>query len=336
MTSHQREDAPLASGGPDDAVELDRTIREAKSILIGTHLNPDGDALGCALAMSLYLDSINKENEVVCHHAPPKNLEFLPGAERIHQEPQRAGHDLAIMLDLESLDRLGSVAPYFESAPHLVLIDHHIPHHAPGDLRIVDTKAPATAVILTRLLLEMGATLTPEMATNLLTGIVTDTGSFRYRNTTPEAMHLAARLLEEGGNLNLISEEVYRSRPMAGMRLMGVMLSNLKTACDDRLAWSVLHYDDFAKCGATEEDTEEFVNELLTISTVQIASLLRESKPGKVRVSLRSRGKFDVAQVAREFNGGGHINAAGCSFESTPEEAEALLVEGMKACLASS
>ena len=324
------------SGGPNEAKELDKVIREAKSILIGTHLNPDGDALGCALAMSLYLDSIGKQNEVVCHHMPPKNLEFLPGSDRIRLEPQRKDHDLAIMLDLESIERLGTVAPLFEKAPHLVLIDHHIPHHAPGDLRIVDTKAPATAVILTRLLLEMGATLTPEMSTNLLTGIVTDTGSFRYRNTTPEAMHLAARLLEEGGNLNLISEEVYRSRPMAGMKLLGVMLSNMKTACNDKLAWSILVHNDFIKCGATEEDTEEFVNELLTIDTVQIAALAREAKPGKIRVSLRSRGKYDVAKVAREFGGGGHINAAGCSFETTPEEAEALLVEGMKNCLASS
>ncbi|MEA2554447.1 MAG: bifunctional oligoribonuclease and phosphatase NrnA [Fimbriimonadaceae bacterium] len=318
-----------------EAQQLNSAIQNATSILIGTHLNPDGDALGCALAMSLYLDSIGKPNEVLCHHAPPKNLEFLPGSDRIRQVPQGKDHDLAIMLDLESLERLGTVAPYFENAPHLVLIDHHIPHHAPGDLRIVDTKAPATAVILTRLLIHLDATFTPEMSTNLLTGIVTDTGSFRYRNTTPEAMHLAARLLEEGGDLNRISEEVYRSRPMAGMRLLGVMLSGLKTDCADRLAWSVLDHSDFIKCGATEEDTEEFVNELLTINTVQIAALLRESKPGKVRVSLRSRGKYDVASVAREFGGGGHINAAGCSFESTPEEAEALLVEGMKACLGS-
>jgi phosphoesterase RecJ-like protein len=318
-----------------DAAALDEVIRNSSSILIGTHLNPDGDALGCALALSLYLDSIGKQNEVVCHNVTPKNLEFLPGSERIRQAPLRDDHDLAIMLDLESFERLGTVGHLFEKSPHLVLIDHHIPHHAPGDLRIVDTKSPATAVILTRLLIEMGATLTPDMSTNLLTGIVTDTGSFRYRNTTPEAMHIAARLLEEGGDLNQISEEVYRSRPIAGMKLLGIMLTKMKTACDNKLAWAILIHDDFVKCGATEEDTEEFVNELLTIDTVQIAALAREGKAGKFRVSLRSRGKYDVAQVAREFGGGGHVNAAGCSFETTPEEAEALLVEGMKKCLES-
>lgn len=317
------------------AQQFQRAIQEANSILIGTHLNPDGDALGCALALSLYLDAIGKPNEVLCHHMPPKNLEFLPGASRIKQTPDNPNHDLAIMLDLESIERLGIPGQYFENVKNLVLVDHHIPHHAPGNLRIVDTKAPATAVILTRVLLQLDAEITPEMATNLLTGIVTDTGSFRYRNTTPEAMHLAARLLEVGGDLNMISEEVYRSRPMAGMRLLGVMLSRMRTSCDDRLAWSVLVHDDFIRCGATEEDTEEFVNELLTISTVQIAALLRESKPGKIRCSLRSRGKLDVASVAREFGGGGHINAAGCSFETTPEEAESALVEGMKACLGS-
>lgn len=335
MTSSQGERAAVAAEAQDLATQFAEAIGNASSIIVGTHLNPDGDAIGCALAMSLFLDGIGKKNEIVCHDLPPKNLEFLPGSGRIQKSPSNADHDLAIMLDLESIERLGSVAPHFQKAGKLVLVDHHIPHHAPGDLRIVDTKAPATAVILTRLLIQMGAKFTPDLATCLLTGIVTDTGSFRFRNTTPEAMHLAAQLLEEGADLNQISEEIFRSRPLAGARLLGVMLTRLKLACSGQIAWSVLHQADFIECGATEEDTEEFVNEILSISSVNVAALLREGKPGKVRCSLRSRGKFDVAVVARQFGGGGHMNAAGCSFESTPEEAEAKLVEGMKSCLGS-
>jgi phosphoesterase RecJ-like protein len=242
---------------------------------------------------------------------------------------------LAIVLDMESLSRLGTAGPFFEAIPRMILIDHHIPVHAPGDLRIVDVKSPATALILTRLFLALNARFTPEMATCLLTGIVTDTGSFRFRNTTPEAMHTAASLLEAGGDLQSIAEEIYRRRPLAGLKLLGVMLTKMKLDCGDRIAWSVLVYDDFLKCGATEEDTEEFVNEILAGATVQIACLMREAKPGKVRVSLRSRGNHDVAAVAAKFGGGGHANAAGCSFDTTPEEAERLVVEGMRQCLGS-
>lgn len=310
-------------------------IKSAKSVLIGSHLNPDGDALGCAVGLSLYLDSIGVKNEVVNHDKIPKNLEFLPGVDRVRKVPVQGPHDLVIMLDLESIDRLGSISEYFREAPRLIVVDHHIPVHSPGDLRIVDTKAPATAVIITRILHELQADFTPEIATCLLTGIVTDTGSFRFRNTTPEAMHLAALLLEHGGDLNLIAEEIFRKRPMAAIRLLGVTLSKMKTDCGDRLAWSVLTQEDFLKCGATEEDTEEFVNELLTGTTVRIAALLREGKPGKIRVSLRSRGTYDVTTVAREFGGGGHKNAAGCSLDMPPEQAEALVVEGMRKCLAS-
>ena len=311
-------------------------IENASSILIGTHLNPDGDALDSALALSHYLDGLGVTNEVVCHHLPPRNLLFLPGVERIRQTPRRKDHDLGVMLDLEVFDRLGSAAPYFAACPRLIVIDHHVPHEEPGDLRIIDTTAAATALILTRLLIALHAKITPEIATCLLTGIVTDTGSFRFRNTTPEALSLSAALLEKGGDINQVSEEIFQSKPLSSARLLGHTLEHMCLACDDRLAWSLLRHTDFEDTGARDEDTEGFVNELLSIDTVQIAALMREAKPGKIRVSLRSRKGYDVAEVAQLFGGGGHRNAAGCTFEGDPAEAERQLVERLKACLESS
>jgi bifunctional oligoribonuclease and PAP phosphatase NrnA len=312
-----------------------REIQSASSILIGTHLNPDGDALGSALALSHYLDSLAISNEVVCHHAAPKNLQFLPGVQRIRQVPRQEKHDLGIVVDLDSLERLGSTEPYFAQCPRTVFIDHHVPHDAPGDLRIVDTAAPATAVILTRLFNELGVEITPEIATCLLTGIVTDTGSFRFRNTTPEALSLSAALLEQGGDINKVSEEIFQRRPLAGARLLGFTLERMELACRDRLCWSVITNDIFDATGAQDEDTEGFVNELLSITTVQIAALFREPKPGKVRCSLRSRGNCDVAAVARMFGGGGHKNAAGCTFDESVEEAVAKVIQELKTCLES-
>src|SRR5687767_13797879 len=158
-------------------------LERASSVLIGTHLNPDGDALGSALALSLFLDQKGISSEVLCHHGAPDNLQFLPGVGRVRQEPTYEKHDLCVVLDLDSLERLGNTEQFFSECTRLIVIDHHVPHEAPGDLRIVDTTAPATASILTDLLFESGSQVTPEMATCLLTGIVTDTGSFRFRNT---------------------------------------------------------------------------------------------------------------------------------------------------------
>lgn len=305
-------------------------------MLIGTHLNPDGDALGSALGMSLYLDQIGIPNEVLNHHAPPRNLQWLPEVDRIRQAPVGDRFDLGIVLDLDSIERLGDTAPYFSRCNRLIVIDHHVPMQAPGDLRIVDTSAPATAVILTRLLTDLGADFTPDLSTLLLTGIVTDTGSFRFRNTTPEALHLAAHLIEHGGDVVKISEEIFQSKSLAGQRLLGRVLNSMRLTAGGRIAWSTINAHDFEVSGASDEDTEGFVNELLFVETVQIAAILREPKPGKVRCSLRSRGDYDVASVARLFGGGGHRNAAGCTIEMEMVRAEAALVPKLERCLASS
>ncbi len=317
------------------ASQFQSECQSASSALIGTHLNPDGDALGSAIALSLYFDAIGLANEVLCHHVPPANLEFLPHIEKVKLKPEMESHDLAVMLDLDSIERLGDPAEHLSKAKRLVVIDHHIPHEAPGDLRIIDQTAAATCAILARLLLEMDAEITPEMATCLLTGIVTDTGSFRFRNTNAEALMLASRLLEAGGNIGLVSEEIFQRKPLAAVRLLGFLLETMTLEVQNRVAWGQMTHDQFQLVGAKDEDTEGFVNEMLSISSVEIAALFRETKPDWVRVSLRSRGKHDVAAVAREFGGGGHHNAAGCSFDMPISEVVSLVVPRMRECLGS-
>lgn len=286
--------------------------------------------------MSHFLTSIKVSHEVVCHHAPPRNLQFLPGIDRLRQVPKQEEHDLGIMLDLDALDRLGSTEPYFALCQRIVVIDHHVPHEAPGDLRIVDVSASATALILARLFLAVDTPITADMATCLLTGIVTDTGSFRFRNTTPEALSVAAILLEKGADLNRVNEEVFQRKPLASTRLLGHMLDTMRLESQNQIAVGVLTNRDFEYTFASDEDTEGFVNEMLFIDSVQIAAILREPKPGRIRCSIRSRGELDVASVARQFGGGGHRNAAGCTFDLSIEDAELLLTEKLRECLASS
>jgi phosphoesterase RecJ-like protein len=320
---------------PELALQFQNEVRDSSQIIIGTHLNPDGDALGSALAMSHYLDGLKIANEVLCHHPAPKNLQFLPGVDRVRQVPKFEKPDLAIVLDLDAIDRLGSTEPVFASCPRMIVIDHHVAHQAPGDLRIVDVSAPATSVILTRLFIELGVTITPQMATCLLTGIITDTGSFKFRNTTPESLSLSALLLENGGDINLVSEEIFQRKPLASTRLLGHMLDTMRLECGNQIALGVLTRDDFEYAMAADEDTEGFVNEMLSIDSVKVAANLRQPKGGRVRCSIRSREEIDVAQVAREFGGGGHKNAAGCTFDGTIEECETILMSRLKLCLAS-
>lgn len=314
---------------------LRQELQAARHVILGTHVNPDGDALGSLFAVSEALEQLGISHDAMCAHAAPRYLEFLPHPRALATEPS-ANPDLAVILDLEAMDRLGSIRPYFESAPRKVVIDHHEVYESPGDVRIISTKSPATSAIIADLFIGSELTITPNMATNLLTGILTDTGSFRYPNTTPHSMHVAADLLESGANLREINEAVYLTRPLPAVRLLASALTNLQMAANNQIAYTVLRQSDYDRAGATEEDTEGIVNELLAIDTVRLAAILRETKSGKVKISIRSQGALDTTFVARQFGGGGHINASGASSELPIDETARELVRTMVECLASS
>lgn len=318
-----------------NAEEFFRWVEAARDIAIGTHVNPDGDALGSALAMSHWLERKQIQHEVLCAHPPPENLAFLPGASRVRTKPRRIDHDLGIVLDLEALRRLGSVDQVMRDIPRLVVIDHHVPDEAPGDLRIVEVGAPATAAILCDLFLYHNETITAEMATCLLTGIMTDTGSFRFQNTTAHSMRLAAHLVELGAELSVIATEVYQRKSLAATRLLAHVLETMRLECEDHVAIGTIPFDAYRQAGATDEHSEGIVNELLSIRTVEVAALVREHQPGRIRASLRSRGGCDVAAAARKFNGGGHRAAAGVSFEGSIHLATERILEALEECLGS-
>ncbi len=311
-------------------------VRAAKGVLIGTHVNPDGDAVGSALAMSLILDQLQVHHEVLCSDPAPYYLEFLPGTDRIKHAPKDKGHGLAIIVDLEARSRLGKVEPYFDACPRVIVIDHHIPIEEPGDLRIISQSAPSTCSIILDLFRDTEVVITPQIADCLLTGILTDTGSFRYPNTDAHSLHSAGYLLECGADLARVTREVYMQKELPAVVLTAHAIQRMRFESGGRLAWSTLPFSLFEELHAEEQYTEGIVNELLNVKGVQIAAILREGKPGKIRGSLRSIGKIDVAAVAREFGGGGHMNAAGVSFDGSLDEAEDLVVAALKRCLASS
>lgn len=310
-------------------------VRSAKGVLVGTHLNPDGDAIGASLAVSHVLDQLEVEHEVLCSDPPPHYLNFLPGSQRVRQAPTGEGHTLALLLDLEALHRLGAVRKYFEDCPRMLVVDHHVPIESPGDLRIVIPGSPATCQILLDLFADSEIQITPDIADCLLTGILTDTGNFRYPNTSAHSLHSAGYLLEKGANLAKVTREVYMCKELPAVELTALAVMRMKTACEGRIAWATLPLELFQEVGASEVHTEGIVNELLSVQGVLIAMVLREGKPGRIRGSLRSLGNIDVAAVAHDFGGGGHANAAGVSFNGSLADAEERLVAALKQCLES-
>lgn len=319
--------------------------------MIASHVNPDGDAIGSVLALGWSLRQLGLQVRLLSHDPVPMNLRFLPGwdiievlspertpAKEAYQEPPLPKEPglLGIVADVGVMERLGRSHQLLEAAEKLVVIDHHQPADVPpGDIQIVDPGASATCLILYRLLPEIGVEISPDIAQCLLTGIITDTGGFRYQNTDPESLEAASKLLSLGADMMQINREVWEKKPISAVRLMCTALNHLELYANSQIAISHLSLGDYKEFDATDEDTEGIVNEIGRINTAQIAALFREHKQNRIRVSVRSRGDIDVAAVCRQFGGGGHINAAGCTFESSIEEAKSLLIPALEECLAS-
>lgn len=315
------------------APEFFAKLNEAERVLVASHENPDGDALGSSLALAWYLNERGIEFDVLNSSKPPEYLEFLPGFEWVSKEPKLQDHDLAVILDLGSLNRLGRVEELASSIGTMILVDHHVPTEQPGDFRIVDVESPATCAIVYDLFKQQNLPVSQEMATCLLAGIVTDTGGFRYPSTQPHTLVQAGELLATGANLAQVAEEVYQRKDLAAVRLQATAIDRMKMTENGRIAWSTLPRFIYDELGALEEHTEGIVNQFLSVKSVDVCALLRETADGQVKASLRSRNPYDIASVAQKFNGGGHVNAAGASFEPPITRAEQELVEALKECL---
>ncbi len=291
----------------------------AERIVLAGHVNPDGDTLGCVLAMAHVLRRLGKDVTAISTDGVPDNLRWLPGAELIVRGTERRDFDLAVACDAGALERVGrSVIAAIQSAPQLLNIDHHIPDGVFGDILIVDSAAAATAELIWQLILKLSARSNKALADKdvavcLMTGLITDTGSFRFMNVTPNTFLLAARLQRLGALPAPIAELVFENRSCASVKLLGRALDSLKLSHDGRVAWSQITAQDFDDLNATDSETEGIVNHVRSIQGVDVGILFREVPGQKVRISLRARDGADVNRIANAFGGGGHRLAAGCS-----------------------
>ena len=312
--------------------EAAAAIRQSQSIVLACHVNPDGDALGSMLGLALALIPLGKSVVCLSEDGVPDILRFLPGSEIVRQATDQAAFDLALVVDSGDLPRVGaSVQPVIGRAKCVVDIDHHVTTGAFGDVRVLDARAASTAEIVYALLLTLDAPITPQIATCLFTGIITDTGSFRFQNVTPNTLQVAAALLEAGAPPAFISEHVFENRTFAATQLLGHALASLQKTSDSRIVWAHITASDFAEVGATDQDTEGIVSYVRGVRDTEVGILFREMAGGGIRVSLRARESVNVAEIAALFGGGGHRMASGCTVDLPLADAEAAVLQAILA-----
>jgi phosphoesterase RecJ-like protein len=307
---------------PQKIQKIAELIPRHKTCLLLTHVSPDGDALGSLLGLALGLETIGIRSFPVCADPVPLPYRFLPSADRISAELPPQVPMLAVAVDADGIARVGKFAPDLERVCTIIDIDHHATEKGFGQVQWVDPRAAATGEMIYRLLQAMRVPLNPDIAACIYTAILTDTGRFCYSNTSPRALNIAARLVRAGADPAHIYREVYESRSFSASRLLGLALGRLNQVADGRITYSTLTQDDFRSAGSTPDETEGIIDYLRAVRLARAAALFVELPDGAVRVSMRSRGKTDVGDVALRFGGGGHVNAAGCTVPGPMREAQ--------------
>jgi phosphoesterase RecJ-like protein len=294
-----------------------RQIEQRERFVLTSHARPDGDAVGSALACCQVLRAMGKQADVVLHDGVPRIYRSLPFADQVVQSSRVIGsYEAAIILECDSIHRtrLEGLEDRF-----LISIDHHVSGRPFANVNWIDPHAVATAEMVFRLGREAGVKFSPEMATCLYTALMTDTGSFMFQGTNENTFALARELVLAGANPAHCAQGIYFAHSAAKIRLLGEALRNLKMEGDIAYVW--VTQEQMERSAAKEEDCEGLVNYVLSIGGVEVAVFFRELPERRYRVSLRSKGKLDVARVAERFGGGGHECASGCSVSGPLNDA---------------
>ncbi len=304
-------------------------LKEEEKFFIATHISPEADAIGSSLALSLALESLGKITVLYDKDPVPKVCHFLPTCEKFNNSiPQFITSDFAlILLDCNTLRRAGIEGLTFKCS---AVIDHHETEQDFGDIKWILPEAAATGVMVFYLIKELGITITRDMAINLFSAIAIDTGTFRYGNTTAEALRIAAQLVDAGASPSHISENLYEGWSQERFALLINTLNTLEVR--GNIAMTFITREMYKKTGATPEDTEHFPAFTKIIKDIKVSVFFREIDDNYWKVSLRSKGNINVALVASLFNGGGHKNAAGYIVRSDLVSAKESLLNALVTC----
>lgn len=304
-----------------DAVK--RFVEMGDDFLVVSHVNPDGDAISSTVAVGWLLDSLGKSFTMMNEEGCPRKFSYLWGAKKIRdlsEADDNRRYKYVIAVDCADYSRFGQVSTLFAEDVQIANIDHHQTNDYYGDVQLIRSDAAATAEILYDLLDHFGITWNEDIATCIYTGLLTDTGGFRFSNTTSRVMQLASRLLEFGVKATDLTEHLLERLSKAHIRLLKKALATLSFNDDETVCWLSVRSADMKEAKASNEDLEGLVQYPRNIEGVEVGILFKEVGDDVYKISLRSGGRVDVSAVAQKFGGGGHMRAAGCTIEGKLEE----------------
>jgi len=304
-------------------------LRGARNVIAVSHENPDADTIGAVIGICVLVEALGGRATAVCSDPVPPLYAFIPGVERFRQDPEPgAAYDLLVLADCATAERVGAVATrhpeLFGDIPRAI-VDHHASNTGAGEADWIDPHAAATCELVTLLAAHLGVSLTSAdggLAAALMAGVVMDTATFAHPNATPRTLAVAAELVAAGAPLSDISRRLYRSKPDAQLRLFGRVLDRLETSLDHRVIWSTLREDDLAATGSIPAHSEGIIDLLAQSETAEVAMLLKETRDGVTRLSVRTKpGGVDATALCGVWGGGGHTRAAGATIPLTLEPA---------------
>lgn len=299
--------------------------------MLSSHARPDGDSIGSQLALAFALRALGKDVRLINHDPPPASFLALPGARDI-EVAGRVEHefDAAVVLECSDLGRTG--VDGLDRAP-VINIDHHPGNRMYGAINWFDETVSACGEMVFDVIEALGVPLSADMATHVYVAILTDTGGFHFSGITARTFDVCRRLVEAGAQPVAIARTVYDNNGLGRVRLLGRLLTAMELAADGRLALLYMDRAIAGAAGATDDDTDGIINVPLTVGQIDAVAFFRPAEPGRCRVSLRSKGTVDVGAVAREFGGGGHTNAAGCSLDGDYPDVRPLVESRLTAAI---
>lgn len=311
--------------------------KDAKNIGISGHIRPDGDCVGSTCALRQFLKKAFPEKRIDIRLEQPADIyDFIPGVTEICRDAEDVIYDVFFVLD-SIPERIGAAYDYYEKAKYKVNIDHHVTNPGCGDIYYIDAAASSASELVYDLIKEAdpeGKYMDAMLAETIYLGIIQDCGVFQYSNTSPKTLRIAADLISYGFDFSRLIDETFYEKTYVQNQMLGFALANCRMVLEERFIYSIVTREDMALLGADDHDFEGVVNQLRYTKGVKAAALIRQTKDGDYKVSLRSGGAVDVAKVASVFGGGGHVRAAGCNLNGSHEEMAQQLIDELAKQLA--
>lgn len=304
-------------------------IKASNVIIILPHIMADGDTLGSSMALHLALGKIGKKSFIVADEEIPKNLRFITDGHALISNTDHLSPDLVITVDCSDEDRLGQRKKYLQDIPNSINLDHHKTNTLFAKNNFVDYSAAATGEIIYSIIKHLGIIISKEIASSLYVAISTDTGSFKYDNTTTNTHIIISDLLNYGINLNDITTELYQNKSLLKVKLMAEAVNTLEFHYTGKLGIIIVNAKMIQKVGASQLDADGLVEVVRDIEGVEVGVLLKETSDLEIKVGFRAKHDVDVSSIAKHFGGGGHRKASGCTIYDSLSNARNSIIQIM-------